>query len=93
MVVFREGSGRAPAGIIVDTQANQQDDDDEMFVNEEPEETAAIKQPVIMGGSGGGGQHGGLVQKIIDSQKQYSGSEKQASLTICSFTSPAINFV
>jgi len=75
-IAVREGSGRAPAGIIVDT--NQLDDDDEMFVNEEPEETAAIKQPVIMGGSGGaGGQHGGLVQKIIDSQKQYSGPEKQ----------------
>jgi len=75
-IAVREGSGRPPAGIIVDT-ANQQDDDDEMFVNEEPEETAAIKQPVIMGGGGGGGQHGGLVQKIIDSQKQYSGPEKQ----------------
>jgi len=74
----REGSGRPPAGIIVDGQVNQQEDDDEMYVNEEPEETAAIKQPVIMGGSGGGGGgHGGLVQKIIDSQKQYSGLDKQ----------------
>ena len=61
----------------MDTQ-DQQEDEDEMFVNEEPEETAAIKQPVIMGGTGGGGgQHGGLVQKIIDSQKQYTGPEKQ----------------
>lgn len=77
---LREGSGRPPAGIIVDTQATEQEDDDEMFVKEEPEETAAIKQPVIMGGGGTGGQHGGLVQKIIDSQKQYTGAaEKQVS--------------
>lgn len=77
-IAVREGSGRPPAGIIVDTKASNEEDDDEMFVNEEPEETAAIKQPIIMGGSGGsGGQHGGLVQKIIDSQKQYSATDKQ----------------
>ena len=67
----------------MDTKASNEEDDDEMFVNEEPEETAAIKQPIIMGGSGGsGGQHGGLVQKIIDSQKQYSATDKQASFCV-----------
>ena len=34
-----------------------------------------------MGGGGTGGQHGGLVQKIIDSQKQYTGTtDKQVWL-------------
>ena len=72
----REGSGRPTAGIIVDNNDTAADDD-EMFVNEATEDSMpAVKQPVIMNS---GGQHGGLVQKIIDSQKQYTGPDKQSS--------------
>ena len=64
--------------------AAAQDEEDDMFVSEETEESRALKQPVIMGSGGTGtegGQHGGLVQKIIDSQKQYTPeSEKQVRL-------------
>ena len=57
-----------------------------MFVNEVTEDSLPVpqpRQPVIMDSSG---QHGGLVQKIIDSQKQYSTEGKDSVCFIfCSF--------
>ena len=61
-----------PAGIITDTAATTEDVDD-MYVNEGAEDMPR-QPPVIMGntGGGGGGTHGGLVQKIMESQKNYT---------------------
>lgn len=58
----------------MDSSATLDDDEDDMFVSEDPEETAPVKNTVSLNSTG---QHGGLVQKIIDSQKQYTGTEKQ----------------
>ena len=76
---FRQHSGRPPAGIIVDNEKAPEDDD--MFINEETEEL-----PMAMARSAApvadDGQHGGLVQKILETQKNYATEDEQKNLKV-----------
>lgn len=76
-LTVRQHSGRPPAGIIVDNEKPPEDDD--MFINEETDETpmAMTRAAVPVADDG---QHGGLVQKILETQKNYTTEDEQKDL-------------
>jgi len=76
-LTVRQHSGRPPAGIIVDNEKPPEDDD--MFINEEAEELpmAMVRSAAPVADDG---QHGGLVQKILETQKNYATEDEQKDI-------------